>query len=55
MAQEDIRQIKAMAMARLRELAEAGKLSAADLIRILNMAEEEEAAGGDFVIRLSEE
>lgn len=50
-----IREIKALALARLRELAEEGKLSAADLIRVLAMPEEEQEAGGDFIIRLREE
>ncbi len=54
MAGEDIRDIKEMALARLRALAEEGKLTAGDLIRILGMPEEREA-GGDFVIRLTED
>jgi hypothetical protein len=52
MAGEDIREIKAMALARLRSLVEEGKLSAADLIRVLAMDEGEQEAGGDFEIRL---
>ena len=50
-----IREIKALALARLRELAQEGKLSAADLIRVLAMPEGEEEAGGDFIMRLREE
>ncbi len=52
MAGEDIREIKAMALARLRALVAEGKLSAADLIRVLAMEEGEQEAGGDFEIRL---
>lgn len=55
MAENDIRAIKAMAMARLRAMVEEGKLSAADLIRILAMDEGEEAIGGDYEIRLVED
>lgn len=55
MAGKEIRETKALALERLRELAREGKLSAADLIRVLAMAEEDGEAGGDFVIRLTED
>jgi|GEM_PF-6212922 len=55
MEDRGIREIKALALARLKELAREGKLSAADLIRVLAMPEGEAEAGGDFIIRLREE
>jgi len=55
MTGEEIREIKALAAARLRALAEEGKLSAGDLICILAMDEGEAEAGGDFEIRLADD
>ncbi|MDD2562540.1 MAG: hypothetical protein PHG11_09545 [Eubacteriales bacterium] len=55
MADKQISEIKALALHRLRQLAEEGKLSAADLLRVLAMPEGQEEVGGDFVIRLTED